>query len=76
MDKQWISVDERIPEMRKPYGSAPFLESERVLATNGHYVFIAKFAETYRQRKKRWEDHTGRVADVTHWMPLPEPPKE
>jgi len=71
---EWISVDERLPEMRKPYTSAPYMESEQVLATNGHYSFIAKYADTYTQKKRRWEDHSGRVAHVTHWMPLPTPP--
>jgi hypothetical protein len=67
----WISVEERLPERMKPV---------LVLATSrreddGFDVLIA-----YHDRGE-WEERSvhgdgGTVyAHVTHWMPLPEPPK-
>lgn len=63
----WISVKERLPG------------SERILITNGEFV-----KEGYRQPDGVWkygaEKHMKweRLSchPVTHWMPLPEPPKE
>ena len=62
----WISVKDGLPEL-----------GERVLCTDGHCVF-----EQYRVLPSCvygvW-DRMGlksEMQDVTHWMPLPEPPKE
>lgn len=64
---QWISVKSRLPKC-----------GERVIATDGSFV-----GEAYRTSANSWYRATGyawrnmsgaRV--VTHWMPLPEPPKE
>jgi hypothetical protein len=70
---EWISVEVRLPDMRKPYKDAAYVESERVLIFNGHYSQIGKYAQTYTAKKTRWEAD-GRVAKPTHWMPLPDPP--
>lgn len=63
----WISVEERLPG------------SEKILITNGEFV-----KEGYRRPDGVWkygtEEHMKweRLSchPVTHWMPLPEPPKE
>ena len=63
---QWISVEERRPEPGK-----------RVLATDGVFV-----GEAYRTSADTWRRYDGIAmrdclgSIVTHWMPLPEPPKE
>lgn len=58
---RWISVEETLPK----YG-------ERVLITEGTCVF-----EAYRSISNKWvRNGIGWAEDVTHWMPLPEPPKE
>ena len=65
--QQWIPVTERIPERDIQvigwYKDNPFSQYRpEVVAWNGNgWVFV--YAHRY-------------VTDVTHWMPLPEPPKE
>lgn len=73
--QEWISVDDRLPDNK---------EHDWVLAQvvedNG-FMHIPTVME-YRQSKNDWfeetygwlSDHNG-VFTVTHWMPLPEPPK-
>lgn len=59
----WISVKERLPE-----------EDKDVLAYNGAYMFIAAYTTN---PTKYWYTITGSATlAITHWMPLPEPPKE
>lgn len=63
--QEWISVKDRLPEL-----------GERVICTDGDAVF-----EQYRVENScvygMW-DRCGLkspMQEVTHWMPLPEPPK-
>lgn len=57
----WISVKERLPEQYK-----------KVLVSNGEYRWVSSYLDSvglfYELRP-----FTGQP---THWMPLPEPPKE
>ena len=73
---EWISVKDRLPDNK---------EHDWVLAQvvedNG-FMHIPKVME-YRQQKNDWYEETyGWISEhdgaftVTHWMPLPEPPKE
>ena len=66
---QWISVKDA--DRRAPAG-------QRVLATDGVLVGEAyrTSADSWRRYDdyRLWYDATGRT--VTHWMPLPEGPKE
>ena len=65
-ERRWIPVTERLPEL-----------GERVLCTDGVAVF-----EQYRVELSCvygiWDRFGMRspMQEVTHWMPLPEPPKE
>ena len=60
---KWIPVTERLPEGLK-----------NVLA----YTDVGSFAETAHWTGYRWEKTWDFevLYGVTHWMPLPEPPKE
>ena len=71
---KWISVEERMPEAKMA-----------VLAYGQRFVFNGKKIETFPMERvayTRGEDEgwfswdSGDVIEVTHWMPLPEPPKE
>ena len=73
--QEWISVTDRLPDNK---------EHDWVLAQvvedNG-FMHIPKVME-YRQQRNDWfeetygwlSEHNGAFT-VTHWMPLPEPPK-
>ena len=74
--QEWISVEDRLPDNK---------EHDWVLAQvvedNG-YMHIPRVME-YRQLRNDWfeetygwlSEHNG-LFSVTHWMPLPEPPKD
>lgn len=58
---QWISVKERLPEMEGKY----------IVCTAKGSVYCAKFSTRHGPAF-----HTDMYTHITHWMPLPEPPKE
>lgn len=59
---QWISVKDRLPKYENP-----------VLAGNAELCFVN--TAWYHVATRRWELPSGFFCEVTHWMPLPEPPK-
>ena len=73
--QEWVSVDDRLPD-NKEYDWV----LAQVVEDNG-FMHIPKVME-YRQSKNDWfeetygwlSEHNGAFT-VTHWMPLPEPPK-
>ena len=63
---EWVSVEDRLPA-----------SGQNVIATNGSDVGEAWYASLSRS----WYRYNGlewnRICrEVTHWMPLPEPPKK
>jgi hypothetical protein len=76
--QRWISVKERLPEYidEKDY-------SENVFTWNGKFIRV--MARCYEYDGWLWGDCMGDIygdpevdddySDVTHWMPLPAPPK-
>lgn len=63
----WISVKDRMPE----FGNQMVLtyESRRGIIGVGYFGALG--------REVGWWNHCGCPANhITHWMPLPEPPKE
>lgn len=63
----WIPVSERLPEAESGDTSKP------VLVTDGDCMAIAELFN-FELCEPYWS-YTG-IGDITHWMPLPEPPKE
>ena len=67
--KEWISLKDRLPPIK----------GKMVLVVNGHSsIDILGLWENHGNRWK-WISKTGvfrHYNDITHWMPLPEPPKE
>ncbi len=59
----WISVDERLPEIGM------------YLIATGRYLEEVPVG-WYDGSCWSWGFDDAEIDDVTHWMPLPEPPKE
>jgi hypothetical protein len=74
----WISVEDRLPEAKRPdvYGKIAF--SEYVLTYTVYKDGTPWMAvDTCRVDKAEWmQVIPGDGFTVTHWMPLPEAPKE
>lgn len=72
MGNNWISVEERLPEMTDRYG----LASDRVLVAYGVKDKHVRFGKL---RGQEWittnNDPFARQELITHWMPLPAAPK-
>lgn len=79
----WISVKDRLPE-RKEY-----LHESNVIRGSSEYVlvyisatfpykrmFVTIGRYSYDEMYPRWIVRSSHDGDVTHWMPLPEPPEE
>ena len=58
--QEWISVKERLP-----------VREVKVL-TYGVYGFSVNYLDKF---SGKWRGVNGRPQWITHWMPLPEPPK-
>lgn len=76
---EWISAKERLPEKNKAYlvykksgyfDILPFHENRKRLNDYGDNMSGAGFYDFDFDYGHREEN------DITHWMPLPEPPKE
>ena len=74
MKDKWISVEERLPE-GEPSGKRYLVHTNTGNITLGYYYF------NYDGNELDWqmESQTGNFKDwgyiITHWMPLPKPPK-
>jgi hypothetical protein len=78
---KWISVEDRLPE------NGRYLVFQKSFISGGHCDF-ATFTQCYSgllgdpmNGKQLWYKYDGEYGDyevtnVTHWMPLPKPPKE
>lgn len=64
-DMKWIPVTERLPEQNGWY-----------LVYTKNKGDIARRTNKAHYDNHRWHGNGGRWDNVTHWMPLPEPPKE
>jgi hypothetical protein len=79
VDYVWQAIVQAVIEQHEqskwqPIDSAP--ELTWVIVTNGEYVAEA-FYSKYYERRGGWVMMTGDDIDkVTHWQPLPTPPKE
>ena len=60
---EWISIKERYPET-----------SDIVLVSDGEEVAPMRYFGQYKGSDD-WSSYFHNVLDVTHWMPLPEPPQ-
>ncbi len=64
--RRWIPVTERLPEKKKAHYLC-YLDDDSVGVCYWSNISI---------HGSKWEWHNPNWKEVTHWMPLPEPPKE
>ena len=61
---EWVSVDDRMPEISGKY----------IVCTKNDKVYQTKFYSYTENKGGHWgQKDKGR--SITHWMPLPKPPK-
>ncbi len=65
---EWISVKDRLPEEDKPY-----IISYR---SNDEQKVVGAFWDSFEGYNQFTTDEGLIYEDVTHWMPLPNPPKQ
>lgn len=61
---EWISIKDRLPD-----------DSREVLIHNAEYREPLMIIGWYSHDFKSWVSYDVDNLEVTHWMPLPEPPK-
>lgn len=75
---EWISVKDRLPELEKAAISSDPFYSNDYLCFDGKIMFVAF---RYRSGKNEYfrcstGDEYDEVGEITHWMPLPNAPKD
>lgn len=69
---EWISVKDRLPELISHNGTRAYSDAVFVFTT-GKKVMAAVWDGTQFIFAKSFWEAWGE--EITHWMPLPEPPK-
>lgn len=84
-ERCWIPVTERLPEENGRYLTLYSLKTKPCAWRHKVYGFAKDLVEIdaydFKERKPGFYGYDGEYGyyedkDVTHWMPLPEPPKE
>lgn len=85
-DMKWIPVTERLPKERdsifaRYYGTKEWLPTMFQKVSNDVIACIKyengeTVVNTMRTTDGEWRIRSIYKGEVTHWMPLPEPPKE
>lgn len=66
-ENRWIPVGERLPKTEKPV--QVYMPKLYMSVQTGFYT------KYYGEDDGEWYEHWVASGDVTHWRPLPEPPK-
>lgn len=71
---EWVSVEDRLPPYE--WEQNALMATQDVLAINGDgQMFVGYFKVWKYDGSYRFDDGFDHD-DITHWMPLPQPPKE
>lgn len=71
---KWISVKDRLPEKLNENNQVYL--TEEVIGSDGESAYIGQFKVYKFDGHRKFFDGDRFRSDITHWMPLPEPPKE
>jgi hypothetical protein len=77
---QWISVEDRLPDEEVEHLKYYCRTKCYIVSNNKGIVFVAHFKkESYNKTLKNYFRSycsTRVLKNITHWMPLPEPPED
>lgn len=63
----WIKVEDKLPE---GFGGLRISNCVLTIDTSGYYEVL-----WYEHKYSAWMSREGQHKNITHWQPLPEPPK-
>ena len=76
IENQWISVDEDLPcnhsDLVLTYNDTPFSTKRVMVVTDIHTLFLC---EMKKDDDRGWIWNISTKDKITHWFPIPEPPK-
>lgn len=64
---KWIPVTERLPR----YNEEVLVYRPKMAMK----IYVSSYEGYYGEDDDEWHEGWGICGDITHWMPLPEPPK-
>ena len=75
---EWISVEDRLPQERGRYLVMLKTDGDIGYEVHDHLIRILHFGSDGWRLPRHYPEwiHDALTQEVTHWMPLPEPPKE
>lgn len=73
LESNWISVKDRLPDEDGEYLISMY---HRFMIGGIYKKYTGRFVAKYYAEYKEWRIMNDVCTSVTHWMPLPEPPKE
>lgn len=77
LENQWISVEEDLPcnhsDLVLTYNDIPFSTKRVLVMTDIHTLFLC---DMKKDNGRGWIWNYLTKDKITHWMPIPEPPKE
>ncbi|EJT3244610.1 DUF551 domain-containing protein [Escherichia coli] len=74
----WISCSERMPEMGERQCYVLAADFKNNYPPNIPYTQVGVYGDWFNDGNPTWDDGDGEdlyLKEVTHWMPLPEPPR-
>lgn len=72
---KWISVEESLPEIDEKTKFDFGYRSKIVVVLNNGFPYILEYSFLPDRTKNGWLSLNAPSQNITHWMPLPEPPK-
>ena len=72
---EWIKCSERLPDVVRRLDDKCTLEGRLIAALNTSREVITFNGISVLGRRMEWFDGKQPLGGVTHWMPLPDPPK-
>jgi hypothetical protein len=70
---EWVSVKDRLPDDDSEYLISMY---HRFMIGGIYKKYTGRFVAKYYAEYKEWRIMNDVCTSVTHWMPLPTPPKE